>query len=360
MRKEYIIGLILLLLVGGSLLVLFFFPSSSPSKNGVSSILPGQEKKYVEITDPSGFVNTGDAPVHLSDYIGKKVILLDIMTYSCINCQRTFPYVTAWYNKYKDDGLVVIGIHTPEFAFEKDKKNVEEAMKRFGITYPVVLDNDYGTWNAYGNSFWPRKYLIDIHGNIAYDHAGEGQYEETEMKIQDLLAQRKEFLGEGSTKTDESLAASSIAETVVAAQSPETYLGSERNEYLANGLPSNEGVQQLRVPTDIEKNLLYLGGVWNIQPEYASSGNDSTITYKFKAKDVYLVADAEKKTDVEVLLDGHRVGPSDAGEDVDASGMFHVEESRLYKIIHAQEAGEHTLELRIKGRDLHAYAFTFG
>jgi thiol-disulfide isomerase/thioredoxin len=116
------------------------------------------------------------------------------MTYSCSNCQATFPYVNAWYEKYKSDGLIVIGIHTPEFAFEKEKQNVIDAMKKFDITYPVVMDNDYSTWNSLGNRFWPRKYLIDLHGDTVFDHIGEGAYEETEAKITELLAKRKEHL----------------------------------------------------------------------------------------------------------------------------------------------------------------------
>lgn len=145
---------------------------------------------YVEIVNPSGFVNTNDAPVRIGDYVGKKVILVYILTYSCINCQRTFPYVNSWYEKYENEGFIVIGIHTPEFAYEREKANVEEAMKQYGITFPVILDNEYATWNAYGNKYWPRRYLIDIHGNIVYDHIGEGGYAETETKIKELLDER--------------------------------------------------------------------------------------------------------------------------------------------------------------------------
>jgi thiol-disulfide isomerase/thioredoxin len=150
---------------------------------------------FVEIQNPSGFVNTDGTAVTIEQYVGTHVILLNVMTYSCINCQRTFPYVNQWYEQYKDEGLIVIGIHTPEFAYEKDKNNVEIAMKKFDITYPVVLDNEYATWKALGNRFWPRKYLIDINGNIVYDHIGEGAYEETEQVIQTLLKERTAVLG---------------------------------------------------------------------------------------------------------------------------------------------------------------------
>ena len=147
-----------------------------------------------EITDPAGFINS--EPFQLRDVIGKKVILLDIWTYSCINCQRTLPYITSWDEKYRDEGLLVVGIHSPEFEFEKKQENVMAAVEQFGIKYPVVLDNDFGTWHAYRNSYWPRKYLIDIDGYVVYDRIGEGGYAETERKIQELLAERAQKLNE--------------------------------------------------------------------------------------------------------------------------------------------------------------------
>ncbi len=137
--------------------------------------------RYRDIIKPSGYVNT--PPLTLTSLVGKKVIMVDFMTYSCINCIRTFPYLNAWYDTYKDQGLEIVGIHTPEFAFEKKIENVREELKKYGIKFPVVLDNDYGTWNAYGNNYWPRKYLIDIDGYVVYDHIGEGGYKETEEKI---------------------------------------------------------------------------------------------------------------------------------------------------------------------------------
>src|SRR3989338_3467464 len=250
MKVEYIISLIILALVAVGLVILL---SSSDSNDSSSKNNLPKGEPYKEIVKPAGFVNTGDQPIKIADYVGKKVILLDVMTYSCINCQRTFPFVTAWYEKYKDDGFIAIGIHTPEFAFEKNKANVEKAMKEFGIDFPVVLDNDYGTWNAYGNRYWPRKYLIDIYGNIAYDHIGEGAYEETEMKIRELLAERAQVL---STKMPDSgeLAVSGITETTFNSKSPETYFGSARNEYLANGNSGKEGKQTFSLPASFSRN----------------------------------------------------------------------------------------------------------
>ena len=303
-------------------------------------------------------MNTSGAPITIGEYVGKKVILLDVMTYSCINCQRTFPYVTAWYEKYKDDGFIVIGIHTPEFAFEKNIANVEEAMKRFGIHFPIVLDNDYGTWNAYGNRYWPRKYLINIHGDIVYDHIGEGAYEETEMKIRELLAERAALLEENSDM-DEELAVVAIPVTLVAAQSPETYFGAARNEYLANGTPARVGEQTLVAPLSPLLNMLYLVGIWNFTPEYAESKNSAVVTYRYNAKEVYVVADADTLVEVEVWQDGERVGAA-RGVDVGVDGIVQMKESRLYTLIQNTTAGEHTLELRIKKDGLRFYAFTFG
>src|SRR3989344_6519435 len=152
-----------------------------------------QEKEKIypaakEIVAPAGFINVDN--VKIQDLIGKKVILVDFWTYSCINCQRTLPYLTSWYEKYKDQGLEIVGVHTPEFEFEKEYDNVVRATEQFGVTYPTVLDNDYGTWTAYKNRYWPHKYLIDIDGFIRYDHIGEGAYAETERVIQELLKEK--------------------------------------------------------------------------------------------------------------------------------------------------------------------------
>lgn len=140
---------------------------------------------YTEFVTPDGYLNS--EPFLLSDYIGKKVILISFITYSCINCQRTFPYLQEWHEKYEDDGLLVVGIHTPEFSFEQDITNVQNALEEEGITFPVVLDNDKDTWRAYKNRFWPRRYLIDLNGNIVFDHIGEGAYAQTEVNIRRLL-----------------------------------------------------------------------------------------------------------------------------------------------------------------------------
>jgi thiol-disulfide isomerase/thioredoxin len=140
-----------------------------------------------DISTPDGFINTDGKPITLAELRGKKVVLVSFWTFSCINCKRTLPYLNEWYSKYKDQGLEIVSIHTPEFAFEKVLKNVEDAVKVQGIQYPVVLDNDFSTWQAYGNQYWPRKYLLNKDGYIIYDHIGEGAYEETENRIKQAL-----------------------------------------------------------------------------------------------------------------------------------------------------------------------------
>lgn len=354
MKVEYILSSVLLVLIAVG--VGFLFVSPSPEKINTSLIQDKNSNSYIEIVNPSGFVNTDD--IALKDLIGKKVILVDFLTYSCINCQRTFPYLNVWYEKYKDQGLEIVGIHTPEFAFEKDIHNVREAMKKFGIKYPIVLDNDYSTWNAYGNRYWPRKYLIDINGNIVYDHIGEGAYEETEMKIKELLEERAKVLGEG-INLDKSLASADVSPKEILSGSPETYFGSSRNEYLANGQKGLSGEQNFFLPRILIKNGLYLSGNWNIFPEYAQSISDSSVFYKYEAKEVYIVAESLGGGEVEIYQDGKLVSDQ-KGEDVSVDGKVNIKESRLYKLILNPVSSEYTLEIKVTKGKIRFFAFTFG
>jgi thiol-disulfide isomerase/thioredoxin len=244
-----------------------------------------QYPKAPEIANPSGFVNTDGQPVTLAGFKGKKVVLVDFWTYSCINCQRTIPYLNAWYKKYADQGLEIVSIHTPEFAFEKVQSNVEGGVKRFGIEYPVVLDNDYGTWKAFSNEYWPREYLIDIDGFIVHDHAGEGEYDVTEQAIQKALAERSTVFGSGKVSSGIVSPADIITMDSSKISSPETYFGSGRNEYLSNGKQNTSGTQSLVLPQNISLNSLYLSGNWNFLPEYAeTSDTNAKIIYKYNAK----------------------------------------------------------------------------
>lgn len=320
---------ILILVVVVVAAVIYYLDSNKPqsAKTFREDITRTNFPKYQEIVNPSGFVNVEG--ITLGELIGKKVILVDFWTYSCINCQRTLPYLNAWYEKYKDKGLEIIGIHTPEFEFEKDIENVRMAVKKYGVKYPVVLDNDYATWSAYGNRYWPRKYLIDLKGNIVYDHIGEGAYGETEKKIQELLKVTADMTNpKNITSADTSKV-----------NSPETYLGSERS------IPS--------------RNWSLIGD-WVIQSEYAENKvAGAKIIYKYKAKEVYIVASSKSGVKVKVLRDGKIVG-SERGEDVPFDGVVTIKEDRLYKLIQDSNYGQHTLELEILSPGLKAFTFTFG
>lgn len=299
--------------------------------------------KAPEIVNPSGFINTGGKPITISEFKGKKVVLLDIWTYSCINCQRTLPYVEGWYKKYKDMGFVVIGLHTPEFSFEKVKSNVENAVKEFGVTYPVVMDNDYSTWTAYGNQYWPRKYLISADGEIVFDHIGEGNYEQTEMAIQQALYELN-----GTEMTGKVIKPSeAISYDPRKVRSPEVYFGARRNELLANGKSGVLGEQTLKSPILVLGNQLYLTGTWDISSEYALSKTDGKILFKYNARDVYMVASSKRGVTATVFKDGKKVNE-----------LF-IKANQLYTVIKGDNYGEHTLEINVPP-DFEIFTFTFG
>src|SRR3989344_483305 len=311
-----------------------------------------KNKKFAlapDISTPDGFINTNNLPITISEFKGKKVVLLDIWTYSCINCQRTIPYLNQWYKEYEDEGLVIIGLHTPEFSFEKVQENVEKAVKDFGIKYPVVLDNDFSTWQAYKNQYWPRKYLIDIDGYIIYDHAGEGKYIETEKEIQKALQERSYKLGNADTMPlDISNPANKIEVLFSGIGSPEIYFGSTRNERLSNGNAGISGTQNLTIPDEIKINNLYLGGPWSITAEYAENFGGGSVVFKYKAKNVYMVASSKTEAEVEVFIDGK------------LDRTIFIKSEMLYKIIQGIDYEEHTLMLKIKKGGMQVFTFTFG
>jgi thiol-disulfide isomerase/thioredoxin len=314
--------------------------------------------KAPELSSIDGYINTDGQPINLAQYVGKDVVLVDFWDYSCINCQRTLPYLNAWYKKYKDQGLVIIGVHTPEFAFEHELSNVQAAAERFGIKYPVVLDNEYKTWSAFQNEYWPREYLIDIDGYVVHDHAGEGDYAQTEQAIQHALAERAVRLGTTAVATS----TVDIPEADLSAVlSPETYFGSNRNEYLGNGRAGMAGEQQFTLPQTPQPNTLYLGGSWNIMPEYAEGGAGASVRYYYSAHDIYMVAtNAGDPVTIKVLLDGKPVGAL-AGADVDPhTSEATINGDRLYTLVHSTTPGAHVIELQVIKGTLDAYTFTFG
>ena len=219
-----------------------------------------------------------------------------------------------------------------------------------------MLDNDYGTWTAYGNRYWPRKYLIDIDGYIVYDHIGEGAYEVTERKIQELLKERSERLGEKF----ETSTVGGVPEAKIESGSPETYFGSARNEYLGNGARGVSGEQTFTLPKNFSLNTLSLGGTWNLTKEYAENKSpEAKIVFRYRAKNVYLVAGSEKGTEFKILIDGKPLAEH-RGKDVSKTSAVTIKEERLYKIIEGDTAEEHLLEIIIEKPGLRAFAFTFG
>lgn len=322
-----------------------------------------QYPKAPELAGIDGYINTTSGPdgkaqpITLAGLRGK-VVLVDFWTYSCINCLRTLPYLEAWYDKYKDQGLVIIGVHTPEFAFEHVMQNVQDAVVRLGIKYPVVQDNEYATWNAFGNQYWPREYLIDIDGYIVHDHAGEGEYDVTERAIQQALAERAARAGASMPPATTTVTVPQ--DDLSAIQSPETYFGSNRNEYLGSGQRGVSGAQTFSLPQSVLPNTLYLGGTWNISPEYAQSQGSASIEYYYTAHDINFVASAPTSVTIKILLDGKPVGNM-AGSDVDpGTSTAVIMEDRLYNLVHDPAAGAHTIEIQIPAAGLQAYTFTFG
>lgn len=332
--------------------------------SNASERISKKSKRYEpgkEIVNPSGFINRD--PFRLKDFIGKKVILVDFWTYSCINCQRTLPYLNAWYEKYKDQGLEIVSIHTPEFEFEKQYNNVQAAVKKYGVQYPVVLDNDRATWGAYQNQYWPHKYLIDIDGFIVYDHIGEGSYDETEKKIQELLEERMVALHEqGNIAKDTVQPAHAPAVNFSEVKSPEIYFGSFRNQkYLGNGRGAEMGIQHFIIPQTMKENALYLEGDWNITPEFAESKSaGARILFRYNAKSVYIVASSVESAPVKILRDGKPLA-GEAGEDIDKkSSTAVIQQDRLYKLIEDSDYSNHALEIIIEKPGLRAFTFTFG
>ncbi len=293
-------------------------------------------------------------PLKMQELRGK-VVLIDFWTYTCINCIRTLPYVKKWHEKYKDAGLVVIGVHTPEFEFEKNTQNVKNAIAQFGIAYPVAQDNDYATWNAYNNRFWPAKYLIDHEGKIRYSHFGEGEYEETERAIQELL------------KTAGQIVPSSIIdlpqETATVSQTPETYLGLARIDRFASPQRLGTGVQhgKFTFPQSIPQHYIAFNGSWDLQEEYALPSKGARLRFHFLANKVFLVITPQTLHErIKVYLDGKEIENAYAGEDVKNSYVI-LERPRLYHILDLENKfGDHFLELEFETGNVFLYAFTFG
>lgn len=299
-----------------------------------------------------------------------KVVLIDFWTYSCINCLRSLPYIKAWADKYRDQGLVVIGVHTPEFAFEKDLDHVSKAVRDLEITYPVAVDNHSTLWRAFNNRYWPAHYFIDSQGNVRHHHFGEGDYDSSERILQKLLSEAGASISNASlvNVTARGAQAPSGAST---AKSPETYLGYDRQEGFASREPLKEDqVQRYSAPPQLELNQWGLEGPWRVTPEaselQSSAGPSTTggILFRFHARDLHLVLGAGDLKDqpipFRVTLDGQPPG-ADQGEDTDENGRGEVREHRLYQLIRQKgKIEDRTFKIEFQKPGVSAFAFTFG
>ena len=274
-------------------------------------------------------------PLTLSQLRGK-VVLIDFWTYSCINCLRTLPYLKAWYRTYARDGFVIVGVHTPEFAFEHDVSNVRDATHEYGVRYPVAIDNDYGTWNAYGNQYWPAEYLIDARGHVREAKFGEGDYSKTEDSIRSLLAERDASLPRALHLTDH---------TPAYATTPESYLGSDRLERYEGSPIRADRLAKYTLPFVLDQSQLAYGGYWKVEQQRIVAGKDAQLRLHFFARKVHLVLGGTGT--VQVLLNGKPLR------------SVQVTQDRLYTLLDQGHDRDGRLELRFTP-GLSAYAFTFG
>ncbi len=303
-----------------------------------------------EFTDTQDWFNTpGGEPLTMNGLRGK-VVLIDFWTYSCINCIRTLPYLNAWNKRYAKDGLVIVGVHTPEFPFEREPANVEAAIKTDGIEYPVVQDNEMGTWNAYGNLYWPAEYFVDAKGEVRYAHFGEGEYGEKEAVIRELLAEAGHDPGKARADAHGMAAEPGVT-------TPESYLGAERAGNFTNGL-IEPGRQTFTLQKPGENELSY-GGEWTIGEQPVTAGKGARLDLNFGARRVYLVLGSPgKPRRVKVMLDGRPIAAADDGSDVH-NGYVKVTSQRLYNLVELPKVEHHVLEL-VPEAGVQGYAFTFG
>jgi thiol-disulfide isomerase/thioredoxin len=305
-----------------------------------------------EFTETQDWFNTPhNMPLSLASLRGR-VVLIDFWTYTCINCIRTLPYLKAWDAAYRRRGLTIVGVETPEFAFEHDAANVANAIRQFGLRYPIVQDNKMGTWNAYGNQYWPADYLIDSAGQVRNASFGEGDYSQTETAIRALLAEAGHEVAGDSHPT---------GVVVPSAQAtPETYLGTARAQGWIDGPKS--GLHNYGGPTtgELSVNDFAFSGTWRISEQPAVAVSNAGIDVEFQAKNVYLVLSSAgaRPLPVEVMLDGRRVSAADAGSDVHR-GVLTVTGQRLYTLVSLPRDERHHLRLRL-APGVTGYAFTFG
>jgi cytochrome c biogenesis protein CcdA/thiol-disulfide isomerase/thioredoxin len=324
-------------------------PALAPGDGSRQSRLPvlGAAPEFV---DTQRWFNTpGDRPLTLR-LLRKRVVLVDFWTYSCINCLRTLPYLTAWDRRYRKDGLTIVGVHSPEFPFEKDAGNVEEAIARNGIRYPVVQDNNLTNFIAYGSQFWPAEYFIDARGRVRFVHFGEGEYPEKERVIRELLAEAGHPVGAATVKVKAIVPSSGVT-------TPETYLGAARAERFVNPTLS-PGLHDFGGPGPPLANEFAYHGRWHVRLDSATAAGGS-LDLHFGARRVYVVLGSpDRNRRMRALLDGHPIPARFAGADVH-NGTVDVSAQRLYQVVNLPRVETHVLRL-IPEPGITGYSFTFG
>ncbi len=316
------------------------------------------------LPDLSGATAWINSPPLTPTSLRGKVVLIDFWTYSCINCLRTLPYIKAWNEEYKNGGLVIIGVHTPEFPFEKDEANVRKAVKDLGITYPVAMDNNYSIWRAFNNEYWPADYFIDATGRIRFHHFGEGAYDESEQWIRTLLAEANHApLPQSTGKIVAS--GTEAAPDSNDVQSPETYIGYARAQnFVSPGGLNQDDPQLYRTPAELNLNQWAFAGKWQDADQVATSLDPgASISFRFHARDLHLVLGPGpdgKPVRFRVTLDGQAPG-ADHGVDTDADGYGVVTEDRLYQLVRQHSSiRDRTFRIEFLVPGVRAYSFTFG
>ncbi|MCV0367397.1 MAG: redoxin domain-containing protein [Nitrosopumilus sp.] len=368
MKSEIKTALILGIVIAVGLVIISITFSTLDEKSETANI---QEAKTLDKIDKSGFKMAPDlvgishylntTPEELKKQIENKVVLYDIWTYSCINCVRTLPYITAWDDKYEEQGLLVIGIHSPEFEFEKNPENVKMAIEKYGIEYPVVMDNDMETWKAFENRYWPRKYIADHEGYIRYDHIGEGGYQETEKIIQQLLEERNASLGIQMASSGPLVELEEFEHTMF--RTPELYFGYNFAQN-RNQLGSDEGFQPEKIvsysePDKIDLHKFYPIGNWkNHEDSMELASANGSIKLLYNAKEVNLVT--ANNAELEIFLDGEPLPSKYSGKDIIFENKITVSEPGLYNIISSEISSSHTMEIKVVGKGFQIFTFTFG
>lgn len=323
-----------------------------------------------ELVRPTGYSNIDTLGIvsteqfTLRRYMGQKVILLEFWTTSSLTSLHTIPYLNYWYNTYKDDGLMVVGVHAPQFSFERSKTVVDQVIFSRQIHFPVVIDNEYSTWTAYKNTVWPHRYVIDMSGKIVYEHSGDGAYEATQAKIMELLSARAKKLGGSFTVGKFETPKDAFSTDTAQVGSSDAYFGSAKNKNLSGGISNREGVQVFEPQTDVALNKIALSGSWNFTKEYAQNMTENTaILYRYRAKDVFATLAAEKITKMTLLLDGKPLSVSDAGADVvfeKGESVSYVKDARVYHLVtNPSGYGEHVLSLIPENGGLHVFSLMF-